>query len=59
MSETGPVLTMSQLERPSLALSDDEQIELRCKAGRPLPLVDLRIVDESMRPAPRGWSEHR
>ena len=50
MSETGPVLTIAQLERPSLALPDDAQIELRCKAGRPLPLVDLRVVDESMRP---------
>ena len=50
MSETGPVLTLAQLERPSLALPDDAQIELRCKAGRPIPLVDLRIVDDSMRP---------
>ena len=52
MSETGPVLTMAQLERPALALPDDAQIELRCKAGRPLPLVDLRVVDEEMRPLP-------
>ena len=52
MSETGPVLTLAQLERPSLALPDDAQIELRCKAGRPLPLVDLRVVGESMRPLP-------
>ena len=52
MSETGPVLTLAQLERPSLALPDDAQIELRCKAGRPIPLVDLRVVDESMRPLP-------
>ena len=56
MSETGPVLTMSQLDRPSLALPDDARIELRCKAGRPLPLVDLRIVDESMRPLPADGS---
>ena len=52
MSETGPVLTIAQLERPALALPDDAQIELRCKAGRPIPLVDLRVVDESMRPLP-------
>ena len=52
MSETGPVLTLAQLERPALALPDDAQIELRCKAGRPIPLVDLRVVDESMRPLP-------
>ena len=53
MSETGPVLTIAQLERPSLALPDDAQIELRCKAGRPLPLVDLRVVDDAMRPLPQ------
>lgn len=52
MSETGPVLTIAQLERPSLALPDDAQIALRCKAGRPIPLVDLRVVDESMRQLP-------
>ena len=52
MSETGPVLTLAQLERPALAVPDEAQIELRCKAGRPLPLVDLRVVDESMRPLP-------
>ena len=49
MSETGPVLTLAQLERPSLNLPDDARIDLRCKAGRPLPLVDIRVVDESMR----------
>ena len=52
MSETGPVLTLAQLERPALSLPDDAQIDLRCKAGRPIPLVDLRVVDESMRPVP-------
>ncbi len=52
MSETGPVLTLAQLERPALALPDEAQIDLRCKAGRPIPLVDIRVVDESMRPLP-------
>ena len=52
MSETGPVLTIAQLERPALSLPDDAQVALRCKAGRPVPLVDLRVVDESMRPLP-------
>ena len=50
MSETGPVLTLAQLERPSLSLPEDAQIELRCKAGRPLPLVDIRVVDETLQP---------
>ena len=54
MSETGPVLTLAQLERPALSLPDDARIDLRCKAGRPIPLVDLRVVDESMHPIPPG-----
>ena len=54
MSETGPVLTLAQLDRPSFALPDQAQVDLRCKAGRPLPLVDIRVVDESMGPVPRN-----
>ena len=56
MSETGPVLTLAQLERPALALPDDARIALRCKAGRPIPLVDLRVVDESMQPLAQDGS---
>ena len=56
MSETGPVLTFAQLERPALSLPDDAQIALRCKAGRPVPLVDLRVVDESMQPLAQDGS---
>ena len=56
MSETGPVLTLAQLERPALSLPDDAQIALRCKAGRPVPLVDLRVVDESMQPLAQDGS---
>lgn len=44
MSETCPVLTLAQLD-PSVdesAPSDD--LALRCKTGRPIPLVDLRVV---------------
>jgi fatty-acyl-CoA synthase len=53
MSETCPILTIAQLTPEILGRDDDGQIELRAKAGRPVPLVDLRIVDEDMRELPR------
>ncbi|WP_269791310.1 fatty acid--CoA ligase [Stenotrophomonas sp. Iso1] len=47
MSETCPVLTLAQIDTEALAGSD-EALSLRTKAGIPIPLVDLRIVDEDM-----------
>jgi len=49
MSETGPVLTIAHLERSMLDGGDEEVLDLRCKTGRPIPLVDLDIVDQNMR----------
>ena len=46
MSETCPLLTVAQLEADRLALGVDEQIEYRCKTGRPSPLVEIRVIDE-------------
>jgi fatty-acyl-CoA synthase len=48
MSETCPVLTLSQLSPDLLQAPTDEQMEVRIKAGRPIPLVDLRIVDDDL-----------
>jgi fatty-acyl-CoA synthase len=48
MSETCPVLTIAHLEHEDLLAGPEPQAVLRCKTGRPLPLVDLRIVNESM-----------
>jgi fatty-acyl-CoA synthase len=53
MSETCPILTIAQLTPEMLARDADGQIDVRRKAGRPIPLVDLRIVDEEMRDVPR------
>ena len=56
MSETGPVLTLAQLE-PDMAGQDREaQLDYRCKTGRVAPLVDLRVVDEAMHDVPRDGS---
>lgn len=52
MSETCPVLTTAHLEAHMLGGDVDEQLDIRCKAGRPLPLVDLRVVDEDMNDVP-------
>jgi fatty-acyl-CoA synthase len=48
MSETCPILTIAHLSREVLELAPAEQAEIRCKTGLPLPLVDLRLVDEQM-----------
>ena len=48
MSETCPVLTMAHLESADLDRTLEEQAVIRAKTGRPLPLVDLRIVDPQM-----------
>lgn len=52
LSETAPILTLAQLNECSSAqdqLADDALATLCC-AGRAIPLVDLRIVDDTMRP---------
>ena len=49
MSETCPVLSLAHLDSADLARSVEEQAVIRAKTGRPLPLVDLRIVDSDMK----------
>ncbi|MCB1619718.1 MAG: fatty acid--CoA ligase [Thiothrix sp.] len=51
MSETCPLLTLAQLD-PSLDPAADPHLAVRVRTGRPLPLVDLRIVDPDMTPLP-------
>ncbi|HEY3489067.1 MAG TPA: fatty acid--CoA ligase [Candidatus Deferrimicrobiaceae bacterium] len=53
MSETCPILTISHLQPGQLALPDEEQAEIRCKTGVPVPLVDLRTVNERLEDVPR------
>jgi fatty-acyl-CoA synthase len=54
MSETGPSLTIGRLPDTPQTLSRQSELDARCCAGQPLPLVDLRIVDANQRPVPRG-----
>lgn len=53
MSETCPILTLAHLTPEMLELSPEEQAVIRCKTGRSLPLVDLRVVDAGMQEQPR------
>jgi fatty-acyl-CoA synthase len=53
MSETCPVLTLAHLRAEDEIWDVDRQVEVRIKAGRPIPLVDLRVVDPEMRDVPR------
>jgi fatty-acyl-CoA synthase len=52
MSETGPVLAISQLDAPAGTLPAEQELAARCRTGKPIPLVDIRIVDEDGSPLP-------
>src|SRR3984893_17265005 len=52
MSETGPLLTVAHLQSSDLSGDPDQEVEIRTRAGRACPLVDLRIVDANMNQAP-------
>ncbi len=56
MSETCPVLTICNLKPHMLPWERERQIPVRVKAGFPIPLVDLRVVDETGEPVPRDGS---
>ena len=51
MSETGPIATMAVLPA-ALRDGGETEVTYRCRAGRPVPLVDVRIVDADMRELP-------
>lgn len=55
LSETAPILTLAQPIGEDINVSVPESTETLkrlCSAGRAIPLVDLRIVDESMHSRP-------
>lgn len=52
MSETCPILTLAHLPTARTEAPPEEQAALRTKTGLPLPLVDLRVVDEEMKSLP-------
>jgi fatty-acyl-CoA synthase len=52
MSETGPILTLAQLEPHMRGWDLDRQAEVRCRTGRAVSMVEIRIVDEAMNDMP-------
>ena len=50
MSETCPVLSIAHVGNNEL--ENDAETEIRCTTGRPLPLVQVRVVDEEMNDIP-------
>jgi len=55
MSETGPVLTVADMTGVH-AVDPGADPATRCKTGKPIPMVDLRVVDIDMNDVPRGGS---
>ena len=47
LSETCPVLTIARLDDEDFHKPPAEQLTTRCRAGRPVVMVDLKVVDES------------
>jgi len=52
MSETCPVLTIANLRPHMLEWSEEEQLDVRCRTGQPIPFVDVRVVDPGGREIP-------
>jgi fatty-acyl-CoA synthase len=52
LSETCPFITAAHLSPEMADLDEERELEIRCRAGRPNPLVDLRVVDEAFEDAP-------
>ena len=49
MSETAPVLSVTQLNDHERSLSAEEQINLRTRAGRIAPFIEMRLMDDEGR----------
>jgi fatty-acyl-CoA synthase len=48
MSETCPILTLAHLKPGMREWENEKTLPYRCRAGRPIPFVQLRIVDAEM-----------
>ena len=53
MSETGPIVALAQLPPGCVPKSRAEEVRMRCATGRPVPLVDFRVVGTDMGDVPR------
>ncbi|MCP3719964.1 fatty acid--CoA ligase [Paraburkholderia sp. CNPSo 3281] len=58
MSETGPIVALAQLPPGYKSASHEEVVRLRCSTGRPVAMVDFRVVDGSMKDVARDGKSH-
>ena len=54
MSETCPILTLAHVKSQMLDGGSADEVTVRTRAGLPIPLVDLRVVDSEMNDVPAG-----
>ena len=60
MSETCPLLTVAHIKPHMEDWDKEQQIDIRCKTGIPIPLVDIKIIDPAGSPVgPRRNSDRR
>ncbi|MEN8244122.1 MAG: AMP-binding protein [Thermodesulfobacteriota bacterium] len=52
MSESGPLLAVSNLKEHMLDWERSKQVSVRCRTGFPAPLVDLEIINPYGKPLP-------
>jgi fatty-acyl-CoA synthase len=53
LSETCPVLAISHLTAEELELKPEEQLNARCRTGKPIGLVQIRVVNEEGKDVPQ------
>ncbi len=52
MSETCPFISAAHLDAAVISAGPEEQLKYRCKTGRAAPMVEMRVVDETMNDVP-------
>src|SRR4029453_17101136 len=53
MSESAPLLCLAQVKSADLVGDPEKALDIRTKAGIPVPLVDIRLVDTDLNEVPR------
>ncbi len=53
MSETGPIASLAQFPPGFVPADAEEDVRRRSMTGRPVPLMDFRVVDAQLRDVPR------
>ena len=56
LSETCPFVSFAEMSSIDSVTTGDEDIDKRCKTGKPTIMVDLRVVDVDMNDVPPGGS---